>query len=157
MFLSIGEGEGSYERLRAALIAAGYPAHEIAIVTGSSHRGAVAKIDLEDDYNYGDLTLIICSEVVAEGFNLQIGTAAIIHADVPWNWEAVKQRNGRGGRQGNVFDEVLCLYMLMRGSFDGITYTSMRGKRPGRTSSMASPTRRKMRRLNWAPKIWPCC
>ncbi|WP_380081497.1 N-6 DNA methylase [Deinococcus soli (ex Cha et al. 2016)] len=129
VFLSIGEQEGSYERLRDTLIAAGYPAHEIAIVTGSSHSGAVAKIDLEDDYNYGDLTLLICSEVVAEGFNLQIGTAAIVHADIPWNWEAVKQRNGRGGRQGNQFDHVLCIYMLMRGSFDSITYTSMRGKK----------------------------
>ena len=129
VFLSIGETEGSYDRLRDTLIAAGYPAHEIAVVTGSSHRGAVAKIDLEDDYNYGDLTLIICSEVVAEGFNLQRGTGAILHGDVPWNWEAIKQRNGRGGRQGNVFDEVLCIYLLMKGSFDGITYTSMRGKK----------------------------
>lgn len=129
VFLSIGEEEGSYDRLKATLAGAGYPEHEIAIVTGSSHRGSVARIDLEDDFNYGDLTLVIGSEVLAEGFNLQRGTRAIIHADIPWNWESVKQRNGRGGRQGNGYDEVLCLYMLMKGSFDGITYTSMRGKK----------------------------
>lgn len=128
-FLSIGEQDGSFERLKATLVRAGYPEHEIEIVSSGSHKSSVARQDLEDRYNYGDLTLIIGSEVLAEGFNLQHGTGAIIHADILWNHDGIKQRNGRGGRQGNVLDEVLCIYLLQRGSFDTVTYTIMSGKK----------------------------
>lgn len=129
VFLSIGEKEGSFDRLRDTLIQAGYPEHEIAVVTGKTHTNSVQRQDLEDQYNHGDLSLILGTDLLAEGFNLQIGTKAIIHGDIPWNWEGIRQRNGRGGRQGNKYDEVESLFILMRGSFDMITYTIMRGKR----------------------------
>lgn len=128
-FLSIGEKEGSFQRLKEVLIANGYPEHEIEIVSSGSHKSSVARKNLEDRYNYGEITLIIGSEILAEGFNLQHGTGAIIHADIPWNYEGIKQRNGRGGRQGNTFDEVLCVFLLQRGGFDAITYTIMKGKK----------------------------
>lgn len=129
VFLSIGEQEGSFIRLKQVLVEAGYPEHEIEIVTGKSHGSSVARQNLEDSYNHGDLTLIIGSEILAEGFNLQRGTKGIIHADLPWNFEGIRQRNGRGGRQGNTFDHVESIYMLQRGSFDTITYTIVRGKK----------------------------
>ncbi|ASN83205.1 DEAD/DEAH box helicase [Deinococcus ficus] len=127
-FLSIGEKDGSFERLKQTLIDAGYPEHEIAIVTSATHRSSVDRQNLEDAYNFGDLTLILGSEVLAEGFNLQHGTKAIIHGDIPWNREGIRQRNGRGGRQGNKEAEVECLFLLQKGSFDTITYTVMSGK-----------------------------
>ena len=128
VFLSIGEKEGSFNRLKQVLIDAGYPAHEIAIVSSGTHKGSVARQNLEDHYNHGDLTLVIGSEMLSEGFNLQRGTRAIIHCDIPWNFEGIRQRNGRGGRQGNTYAEVKSIYLLMKGSFDTITYTIMRGK-----------------------------
>jgi len=129
VFLSIGEKEGAYTRLRDTLIRAGYPESEIEIVTAKSHGSSVARQNLEDNYNYGHLTLLICSDVVAEGFNLQHGTRAILHGDIPWNYEGIRQRNGRGGRQGNTAEHVESIYLLQRGSFDTITYTIVRGKK----------------------------
>lgn len=129
IFMSIGEKEGSFERLRDTLIQKGYPANEIEIVTAATHKSSVARQDLEDRYNYGGLTCLLLSSVAEEGFNLQIGTSAIIHCDIPWNFQSVNQRNGRGARQGNTRDVVRSYYLLMRGSFDTLTYTILRGKK----------------------------
>lgn len=128
-FLSIGETKGSFVRLKETLVSRGYPADEIEIVSGKTHQSAVQCQDLEDRFNYGDLTLVIGSEVLAEGFNLQIGSGAIIHGDVLWNYQGINQRNGRVGRQGNALAEVECIYLLQRGSFDTVTYGNMRGKK----------------------------
>ncbi|BDP44495.1 hypothetical protein DAETH_44640 (plasmid) [Deinococcus aetherius] len=129
VFLSIGEKEGSFARLKALLVEAGYPEHEIAIVSSDTHKSSVARQDLEDDYNFGDLSLILGTDVLGQGFNLQHGTTLIVNADIPWNYEEIRQRVGRGARQGNPAERVRNVYLLMRGSFDAITYTIMSGKK----------------------------
>ena len=129
VFLSIGEKEGSFKRLKDTLVTAGYPAHEIAIVSSNTHKSSVDRQNLEDDYNFGDLTLILGTDVLGQGFNLQNGTSLIINADIPWNYEEIRQRVGRGARQGNPCAKVRNVYLLMRGSFDSITYTIMSGKK----------------------------
>ncbi|QBY07204.1 SNF2-related:helicase (plasmid) [Deinococcus metallilatus] len=129
VFLSIGEKEGSFARLKALLVEAGYPEHEIAIVSSDTHKSSVARQDLEDDYNFGDLSLILGTDVLGQGFNLQHGTTLIVNADIPWNYEEIRQRVGRGARQGNTAERVRNVYLLMRGSFDAITYTIMSGKK----------------------------
>lgn len=129
VFLSIGEKEGAFERLKATLVQAGYPEAEIAIVSSHTHQSSVDRQNLEDDYNYGHLTLILGTDVLGQGFNLQRGTTLIINADIPWNYEEIRQRVGRGARQGNTAARVRNVYLLMRGSFDTITYTIMSGKK----------------------------
>jgi hypothetical protein len=129
VFLSIGEKQGAFTRLKNTLVAAGYPAQEIAIVSSDTHKSSVERQDLEDDYNYGDLTLILGTDVLGQGFNLQVGTSLIINADMPWNFEEIRQRVGRGARQGNTVDKLRNVYLLMRGSFDTLTYTIMSGKK----------------------------
>ncbi|WP_164473518.1 helicase-related protein [Deinococcus psychrotolerans] len=129
VFLSIGEREGSFDRLKAVLVAAGYPAQEIAIVSSHTHKSSVERQDLEDDFNFGDLTLILGTDVLGQGFNLQYGTTLTINADMPWNYEEIRQRVGRAARQGNTASKVRNVYLLMRGSFDSITYTIMSGKK----------------------------
>ena len=129
VFLSIGEREGSFDRLKAQLVRDGYPAHEIAIVSSHTHKSSVERGDLEDEYNFGDLTLILGTDVLGQGFNLQYGTTLTINADMPWNYEEIRQRVGRAARQGNLNKKVRNVYLLMRGSFDSITYTIMSGKK----------------------------
>ncbi|GAA5533839.1 helicase-related protein [Deinococcus aluminii] len=129
VFLSIGEKEGSFERLKRVLVQAGYPEREIAIVSSNTHKSSVERQNLEDDYNYGHLTLILGTDVLGQGFNLQRGTTLIVNADIPWNYEEIRQRVGRGARQGNTAERVRNVYLLMRGSFDTITYTIMSGKK----------------------------
>lgn len=128
VFLSVGERQGSFERLKATLVKAGYPEREIAIVSSHTHKSSVDRQDLEDSYNYGDLTLILGTDVVGQGFNLQVGTTLIINADLPWTPEEIRQRVGRGARQGNTAKKLRNVYLLMRGSFDTITYTILSGK-----------------------------
>lgn len=128
VFLSTGERQGSFERLKETLIKAGYPSHEIAIVSSHTHKTSVERQDLEDDYNYGDLTLILGTDVLGQGFNLQVGTSMIINADMPWTPEDLRQRVGRGARQGNTATKLRNIYLLMRGSFDTLTYTIVSGK-----------------------------
>lgn len=129
VFLSIGEKEGAFERLRNVLVAAGYPEGEIAVVSSNTHKSSVERQNLEDDYNFGHLTLILGTDVLGQGFNLQRGTTLIVNADIPWNYEEIRQRVGRGARQGNTAARVRNVYLLMRGSFDTITYTIMSGKK----------------------------
>lgn len=128
VFLSTGEQQGSFERLKQTLIRAGYPAHEIAIVSSHTHKSSVERQNLEDDYNYGDTTLILGTDVLGQGFNLQVGTSMIVNADLPWTPEELRQRVGRGARQGNTAKHLRNIYLLMRGSFDTITYTIVSGK-----------------------------
>ncbi|ADY27472.1 helicase domain protein (plasmid) [Deinococcus proteolyticus MRP] len=129
VFMSIGEQGGAFERLKEVLVARGYPAREIEIVSSHTHKSSVERQDLQDRYNFGDLTLILGTDVLGQGFNLQYGTGMIINADIPWNFEEIRQRTGRGARQGNTLKKLRNIYLLQRGSFDSMTYTIMSGKK----------------------------
>jgi len=128
IFLSVGESGGSLQRLKDTLIGAGYPENELAVITGSTHHGSLAQQDLADDYNYGDITLLLGTDVIREGMNLQHNTGSLLHGDLTWNRQGMVQRDGRGCRQGNVLPEVRSEVFLMRGSFDGVMYTVLKGK-----------------------------
>ena len=52
-----------------------------------------------------------------------------VDTDMPWNFEEIRQRVGRGARQGNTVAKLRNVYLLMRGSFDTLTYTIMSGKK----------------------------
>lgn len=51
--------------------------------------------------------LLICTDCLSEGINLQQGFDAIIHYDLPWNPNRIEQRNGRVDRFGQQAEEVL--------------------------------------------------
>lgn len=51
--------------------------------------------------------VLICTDCLSEGVNLQNGFEAVIHYDLPWNPNRVEQRNGRIDRFGQTSEEVL--------------------------------------------------
>ena len=51
--------------------------------------------------------VLICTDCLSEGVNLQNGFEAVIHYDLPWNPNRVEQRNGRIDRFGQTSPEVL--------------------------------------------------
>lgn len=51
--------------------------------------------------------VLICTDCLSEGINLQQGFDAIIHYDLPWNPNRIEQRNGRVDRFGQTAPEVL--------------------------------------------------
>lgn len=51
--------------------------------------------------------VLVCTDCLSEGVNLQQGFEAVIHYDLPWNPNRVEQRNGRIDRFGQTAPEVL--------------------------------------------------
>ncbi|MCQ2213053.1 MAG: DEAD/DEAH box helicase [Bacteroidaceae bacterium] len=51
--------------------------------------------------------VLVCTDCLSEGVNLQQGFEAVIHYDLPWNPNRMEQRNGRIDRFGQTANEVL--------------------------------------------------
>ena len=51
--------------------------------------------------------VLVCTDCLSEGVNLQAGFDAVIHYDLPWNPNRMEQRNGRVDRFGQTSPEVL--------------------------------------------------
>ncbi|MDR0891221.1 MAG: DEAD/DEAH box helicase, partial [Mediterranea sp.] len=51
--------------------------------------------------------VLVCTDCLSEGVNLQQGFEAVIHYDLPWNPNRMEQRNGRIDRFGQTATEVL--------------------------------------------------
>lgn len=66
------------------------------------------KIDL---LTANDRHVLVCTDCLSEGVNLQQGFDAVIHYDLPWNPNRMEQRNGRIDRFGQVSSEVLTITM----------------------------------------------
>lgn len=54
-----------------------------------------------------DQHVLVCTDCLSEGVNLQNGFDAVIHYDLPWNPNRLEQRNGRIDRFGQTSKEVL--------------------------------------------------
>lgn len=51
--------------------------------------------------------ILVCTDCLSEGVNLQDGFEAVIHYDLPWNPNRLEQRNGRIDRFGQSAPEVM--------------------------------------------------
>ncbi|MGN0282437.1 MAG: helicase-related protein, partial [Prevotella sp.] len=60
-----------------------------------------------DDLSREESHVLVCTDCLSEGVNLQQGFEAIIHYDLPWNPNRLEQRNGRIDRFGQTSPEVL--------------------------------------------------
>ncbi|WP_143341929.1 LAGLIDADG family homing endonuclease [Deinococcus indicus] len=132
-----GEGGMTYTALRDQLIAAGYPAGEIEIITASTHQGG-ERLTVERRFRRGVLTCVIGSSVIEQGGNYQ-GATDLHHLDYPHHHMAFVQRIGRGRRQGTWVKEIRNHVYFARGSFDVIRYQNMMGKK-GWAQQVFDPT-----------------
>ena len=60
-----------------------------------------------DELSANPRHVLVCTDCLSEGVNLQQGFDAIIHYDLPWNPNRVEQRNGRIDRFGQTSKSVL--------------------------------------------------
>lgn len=60
-----------------------------------------------DELSTHERHVLVCTDCLSEGVNLQQGFDAIIHYDLPWNPNRVEQRNGRIDRFGQTSKAVL--------------------------------------------------
>jgi hypothetical protein len=108
-----------HEKLKAQLVAAGYPENEIQIVNAKTVPKSSDRQKISQAYNDGRISLVIGNTAtMGEGMNFQVGTTDIHHLTTPWTPAAIEQRNGRGVRQGNKADEVNIHYYAANKTFD---------------------------------------
>ncbi|MGL5060780.1 MAG: helicase-related protein, partial [Microcoleus sp.] len=108
-----------HEKLKAELVAAGYPENEIQIVNAKTVPKSSDRQKISQAYNDGRISLVIGNTAtMGEGMNFQVGTTDIHHLTTPWTPAAIEQRNGRGVRQGNKADEVNIHYYAANKTFD---------------------------------------
>lgn len=103
------------------LVESGIPRDQIArmdsIKTKEQRDALFAKV------NSGTVRIVIGgSQDLGTGVNVQHRLKAIHHLDAPWNPASVEQRNGRGIRQGNMYEDVDIFYYALEGSLDLYKY-----------------------------------
>jgi superfamily II DNA or RNA helicase len=88
-----------------------------AMVTSRESRMNGQRMDSQQLFNTfrrGEIDLLICTDIGAEGLNLQ-QAASIVHYDLPWNPVRIDQRNGRAHRIGQKRAVVRSIYFLPAG------------------------------------------
>ena len=103
------------------------PLEEIGIINASETSGS--RLDkLCAAYNRGIVRIIIANRKAELGINLQEGTTAIHHITLPWTPSSIKQRNGRGVRQGNTAERIDVYYYFGEKTFDSYRFKLLRIK-----------------------------
>lgn len=123
------EAVGTHEKIAAALVKAGIPRDQIAIINAQAAESSAKRQNISDAFNAGKIKVVIGNKTMEEGINLQKATTDIHHLDLPWEPASMQQRNGRGLRQGNINEAVRIHTYISKGSFDGYRYQSMMAKK----------------------------
>ena len=112
-----------HQTIKDRFVASGIAEDQIAIVNGQNNNGAKAKFKIQQLNAEGKIRFLIGSRAsMGEGMNLQTSTDAIYHIDVPFNYAALEQSDGRGLRQGNIKESVKIYRFLVSGTSDSKMY-----------------------------------
>lgn len=106
-----------YEAIKSDLIKRGIPSDEICFAGDA--KTDKARAEMFEQLRKGEKRFIIAStSKLGTGANIQDRICAIHHLDIPWRPADLIQQNGRGIRQGNMFDEVAIYHYLTEETFD---------------------------------------
>lgn len=94
----------------------GYKSEEVEIITGKTAKPT--RITIQDKFNAGEIKVLIGSEAISEGMNLQENTTDIHLLSLPWNFTALRQVIGRAWRQGNGWSNVRVNQYFIQDSID---------------------------------------
>ena len=120
-------GVSEFPRLKEYLInEVGYKADEIGIITGGISKNQ--RLDIQEKFNAGKVKVIIGSEAIQEGMNLQEKTSDMYLLTVPYNFTSLRQIEGRYWRQGNQWENVRVNYMLTNDSIDVFMLQKLQAK-----------------------------
>ena len=116
-----------FSKLKECLVREiGYKPEEIGIITGVTSKPNRLKI--QDDFNSGKIKVVIGSEAIQEGMNLQENTTDIYMLSLPYNFTSLRQVEGRGWRQGNKNENVRINFMLTNDSIDVFMLQKLQSK-----------------------------
>ncbi|MPS73103.1 MAG: restriction endonuclease subunit R [Chryseobacterium sp.] len=104
----------------------GYKSEEIGIITGATSKPQ--RIAIQNDFNSGKIKIIIGSEAIQEGMNLQENTTDLYLLSLPYNFTTLRQVEGRAWRQGNKHENVRVNFMLTNDSIDVFMLQKLQSK-----------------------------
>lgn len=104
----------------------GYKPEEVGVITGATSKPNRMKI--QDDFNSGKIKVVIGSEAIQEGMNLQENTTDIYMLSLPYNFTSLRQVEGRAWRQGNRNENVRINFMLTNDSIDVFMLQKLQSK-----------------------------
>jgi N12 class adenine-specific DNA methylase/adenine-specific DNA methylase len=116
-----------YEATKAALLAQGVKAEEIAFIHDA--KTDVQREQLFEKVRKGEIRILMGStEKMGTGMNVQEKLTALHHLDVPWRPADLTQRNGRILRQGNENKEVSIFNYITENTFDSYLWQILEQK-----------------------------
>jgi len=84
-----------------------FPEASVAVVTG--RMDGELRREAVEDLMKSSPRILVATDCVSEGINLQKGFSAVIHYDLPWNPNRLEQREGRVDRYGQPAEEVIAV------------------------------------------------
>ena len=120
-------GVSEFPRLKEYLIKeVGYKDDEVGIITGATSKAQ--RLDIQEKFNEGKIKVVIGSEAIQEGMNLQENTSDMYLLTLPYNFTSLRQTEGRMWRQGNKWENVRVNYMLTNDSIDVFMLQKLQAK-----------------------------
>ena len=116
-----------FPRLKEYLVdQVGYKSDEVGIITGATNKSQ--RLSIQEQFNDGKIKVIIGSEAIQEGMNLQEKTSDMYLLTLPYNFTSLRQVEGRMWRQGNQWENVRVNYMLTNDSIDVFMLQKLQAK-----------------------------
>ncbi|MCD1117496.1 helicase-related protein [Chryseobacterium turcicum] len=116
-----------FSKLKEYLITEiGYKPEEIGVITGAINKNQ--RINIQNDFNEGKIKVVIGSEAIQEGMNLQENTTDVYFLSLPYNFTSLRQVEGRAHRQGNKNENVRINFMLTNDSIDVFMLQKLQAK-----------------------------
>ena len=116
-----------FPRLKEYLVdQVGYKSDEVGIITGATNKNQ--RLDIQEKFNAGKIKIVIGSEAIQEGMNLQENTTDMYLLTLPYNFTSLRQTEGRMWRQGNKWQNVRMNYMLTNDSIDVFMLQKLQAK-----------------------------
>ncbi|WP_417430015.1 helicase-related protein [Halpernia sp.] len=104
----------------------GYKSQEVGVITGGTSKKQ--RVSIQDDFNAGKIKIVIGSEAIQEGMNLQENTTDVYMLTLPYNFTSLRQVEGRAWRQGNKNENVRINFMLTNDSIDVFMLQKLQAK-----------------------------
>jgi len=99
---------------------------KVEIISGMTPKNKRAGI--QEDFNSGKIKVIIGSDAIQEGVNLQKNTTDLYILSLPWNFTSLRQVIGRAWRQGNKWPKLRVNNVFTENSIDTFLSQKLQNK-----------------------------
>jgi len=91
---------------------------EVKVFTLDGSMNEVQRVEKFKEFEKASQAILVATDCISEGINLQYVASQIIHYELPWNPNRLEQRNGRVDRYGQPKDTVFIRTMVVNDSLE---------------------------------------